>query len=249
MYNLLIALGAGVVVAVLVRLLGFPLWAGIVPGVIVFAGVYLLLARRIATRIGALVQTAQRELSTPATNQRDQKVKVERAITTLEQGLVYGKWQFLIASEVHAQIGMIKYMVKDLDGAAPHLEKANARNYLAKAMQGALFFQKKDYAKMKSSFEAAVRSGKKESLVWAAYAWCLLQLKEKDQAQRVLARGVQINPTDEKLKNALGQLQNDKRLKMKPWEPMWWQFGLEQPPMPVMGGGPGGGRRVQFVRR
>lgn len=248
MWNLLIALACGVAVAVVVSLLGFPIWAGIVPGVIVFFGVYLVLARRVATKMSALTQSAQKELSTPASNQREQKQKVDKAIKTLEEGLKFDKWQFLVASEIHAQIGMIKYMVKDLDGAEGHLNKANPRNYIARAMQGALYFQKKDFTKMRTAFEDAVKSGKKEGLVWAVYAWCLLQLKEKDEARRVLARGVALNPTDEKLKNALTALQNDKRLKMKPWEPMWWQFGLEQPPMPVLGGG-GGGRRVQFGRR
>lgn len=245
MYNLLIAFAAGLAVAILVRLLGFPIWAGIVPGALVFIGAYIVLARRIAARIGALSKSAQKELSTAASNAREQKVKVEKAIRTLEGGLRYDKWQFLVAAEIHAQIGMIKYMVKDLEGAEAHLNKANARNYMAKAMQGALLFQKKEFPRMRQSFEAAVRSGKKEGLVWAVYAWCLLQLKEKDDAQKVLARAVKTNPTDEKLKNALTSVQNDKRLKMKAWEPMWWQFGLEQPPMPVMGGG----RRVQFMRR
>lgn len=248
MYNLLIAIGAGVVIAVAVRLLGFPLWAGIVPGIIVMFGAYLWLARRIGTRISALSQVAQKELSTPASNPREQRVKIDKAVKTLEEGLKYDKWQFMIASELHAQIGMIKYMSKDLDGAEVHLSKSSPRNYMAKAMHGALYFQKKDSAKMKQRFEEAVKSGKKEGVIWAAYAWCLLQLKEKEQAQKVLARAVEANPSDEKLKNALVALQNDKRLKMKAWEPMWWQFGLEQPPMPVMGGG-GGGRRIQFQRR
>ena len=247
MYNLLIALAAGVAIAVGIALFGFPLWAGIVPGTIVFVGAYIFLARRIATRVGALSQSAQKELSSPPANAREQKVKVEKAIRTLEEGLVYDRWQFLVAAEIHAQIGMIKYMMKDLPGAEAHLAKANPRNYMAKAIQAALFFQKKEFGRMRESFEAAVRSGKKEGLVWAAYAWCLLQLKEKDEAQKVLARAVQTNPTDDKLKNALTSVQNDKRLKMKAWEPQWWQFGLEQPPAPVMGGG--GGRRVQYVRR
>jgi tetratricopeptide (TPR) repeat protein len=245
MYNLLIALAAGLAVAIAVTLFGFPIWAGIVPGTIVFVAAYIFLARRIATRIGALSQSAQKELASPASNQREQKVKVEKAIRTLEEGLAFDKWQFMVASEIHAQIGMIKYMMRDLEGAEAHLAKANPRNYMAKAIQGALFFQKKEFARMRQSFEAAVRSGKKEGLVWAAYAWCLLQLKEKDDAQKILARAVQTNPTDDKLKNALTSVQNDKRLKMKAWEPQWWQFGLEQPPQPVMGGG----RRVQFVRR
>ena len=245
MYNLVIGVAAGLAVAIIVRLLGFPLWAGVIPGTLVFGATYIVLARRIAGRVGALSQTAQKELSTASANAREQKVKVEKAIRTLEEGLRYEKWQFLVASEVHAQIGMIKYMVKDFEGAEAHLSRASARNYMAKAMHGALLFQKKEFGRMRDAFEAAVRSGKKEGLVWAAYAWCLLQLKEKDGAQKILARAVQTNPTDEKLKNALTSVQNDKRLKMRAWEPQWWQFGLEQPPMPMMGGG----RRVQFMRR
>ncbi|MBW3579329.1 MAG: tetratricopeptide repeat protein, partial [Actinobacteria bacterium] len=64
--------------AVIVRLLGFPVWAGIVPGLIVFFGTYIVLARRIATRIQALSQTAQRELSAPSANVREQKVKIDK---------------------------------------------------------------------------------------------------------------------------------------------------------------------------
>ena len=249
MINLLISLGIGVGVTILIRLLGFPLWAGIIPGAIAAAAAYLLLARRVATKVQALMGLVQKDLSTSATNQREQKARIEKAIKTLESGLQYEKWQFLVASEIHAQIAMIKYMVKDYDGAQASFEKANPRNYMAKAMQGALYYQRHDAEKMKASFEAAVKSGKKEGVIWAAYAWCLLQLKQKDDAQAVMARAVEANPTDEKLKNGLAQLQNDKRLKMKPWEPMWWQFGLEAPPMQYMGGPGGGGRRVQFVRR
>ena len=89
-----------------------------------------------------------------------------------------------------------------------------------------------------------MKAGKKEGLVWAVYAWCLQQTKERDKAIGVLGRAVAANPSDEKLKAALTALQNDKRMKMKPWEPMWWQFNLESPPQDF-----GGGRRVQFQRR
>ncbi len=64
MYNLLIAFAAGLVVTGAVRLAGLPLLAGVVPGVLVFVGVYVLLARRIAQRLQALVATAQKELQT-----------------------------------------------------------------------------------------------------------------------------------------------------------------------------------------
>ena len=50
-------------------------------------------------------------------------------------------------------------------------------------MQAAIYFQKKDFSSMQESFEAAVKHGNKESLMWAAYAWCLIQNKQSDQAQ------------------------------------------------------------------
>jgi len=247
MYNVLISLAVGIVVALLVKLAGFSLWAGIVPGLIAMVIAFVLLARRVAARIQALMTTVQQDLQSQPTSQKDAQGRVERAVKTLEKGLVYDKWQFMVGPEIHAQIGMLKYMVKDLDGAKSHFDKSSSRNYMAKAMEGALYYQRKDFAAMKRAFEAAVKSGKKESIVWAVYAWCLLQNKEKDEAQRVLARGVEENPKDERLKTSLSQIQNDKRLKMKPYEPMWWQFGLEAPPpmMPPMGGG----RRMQFTTR
>ncbi|HZI11266.1 MAG TPA: tetratricopeptide repeat protein [Myxococcus sp.] len=246
MYNLLISLAVGIAVALLVKLAGFSLWAGLIPAILAMVATFVLLAKRVADRIQKLMAVVQQDLQTQPTSQKDAQAKVDRAVKTLEQGLVYEKWQFLVGPEIHAQMGMLKYMVKDLDGAKAHFDKASSRNYMAKAMEGALLYQRKDFPAMKAAFEAAVKAGKKESIIWAVYAWCLMQNKEKDEALRVLARGVEANPKDEKLKTSLGQLQNDKRLKMKPYEPMWWQFGLEAPPvMPPMGGG----RRMQFITR
>jgi tetratricopeptide (TPR) repeat protein len=243
MYNVLIALGVGVVVTVAVRLAGFPLLAGLIPGVLAFVLTYVLLARRVANRLKALVSTAQKDLQT-ISSPRDRDAKVAKAVKTLEQGLQYEKWQFLVAPQVHGQIGILHYMMKDYVAAEPHLAKASSRDAMAQAMRGALRFQRKEYGTMTEDFERAVKAGKKESLVWAVYAWCLQQAKERDKAIAVLGRAVAANPSDEKLKAGLTALQNDKRLKMKAYEPMWWQFGLEQPPGDV-----GGGRRVQFQRR
>ncbi|WP_338866259.1 tetratricopeptide repeat protein [Myxococcus stipitatus] len=247
MYNLLISLAVGFLVALLVKLANFSIWAGLVPGLIAAVLTFILLARRVATRIQGLMSTVQADLQSQPTSQKDAQGRVERAVKTLEKGLAYEKWQFMVGPEIHAQIGMLKYMVKDLEGAQAHFNKGSSRNYMAKAMEGALFYQRDNVPAMKAAFEAATKSGKKEPIVWAAYAWCLLQKKEKDEALKVLGRGVEENPKDEKLKASLAQLQNDKRLKMKPYEPTWWQFGLETPPMMPPSGG--GGRRMQFVTR
>src|SRR6516164_8396007 len=209
MYNLLIAFAAGVVVTVAVRLAGLPLLAGIIPGGLVFIGVYILLARRIAEKLNALVNTAQKELQT-ISSQRDRDAKVAKAVKTLEQGLQYDRWQIMVASQVHGQIGILHYMMKDYAAAEPHLAQASGRDHMAQAMRGALYYQRKEYPKMTEAFERAVKAAKKESVIWAAYGWCLQQSKERDKAIAVLGRAVAANPNDEKLKASLTQLQNKK---------------------------------------
>jgi tetratricopeptide (TPR) repeat protein len=231
MINLAISLAAGLATALLIRLGGFGFLAGGVPGAVVAIAIYIVLARRTFMKLQQVVQQVQVELSSMTANKKEQIAKGEKAVKLLEAVLPLGRWQFMLESEIHGQIGMIKYLFKDFDGAMASFVKTSARNYFARAMQAAIFFQKKDFVAMEKAFEDAVNHGKKESLMWAAYAWCLTQNKESEKAIKVLARGVENNPSDEKLKKALTALQNDKRLKMSAWEPMWWQLGLEAPPM------------------
>lgn len=244
MFNLLIAFAIGLLVSVAVVLAHFPVFASVAPGVLVFMLAYLLLARRISNRVQKLVKAAQKELSARPANVRDQQQRVEKAVKLLQEGLKYERWQFLIGAELHAQVGMVRYMMKDYEAAAPELAHASNRNYMAQAMQAALFYMRKDYERMEKAFEKAVSSGKKEALVWAVYAWCFQARKQKDRAIAVLTRAVEKNPKEEKLKASLTALQNDKKMKMRAYEPMWWQFGLESPPAEYSGG-----RRVQYVRR
>ncbi len=246
MFNLLIALVAGLVVAALVKAAGFSLLAGIIPGTVVFLGIFIVLGRRSFMQLQAVVQAVQVELSSMTANKKEQQAKADKAIKLLEAALPLGRWQFLLEGEIHGQIGMIKHLFKDSDGALASFKKTGQRNYFAKAMQGAIYFQKKDFAAMKTAFEAAVKHGNKEGLMWAAYAWCLVQNKQNDDALKVLARAVAQNQSDEKLKKALSALQNDKRLKMAPWEPMWWQLGLESPPVQQAQFVGGGARRRGF---
>ena len=248
MLNLLLALAAGVLTAVIIALSGFGVVAAVIPGILVFIGAFIFLGRRSFMSLQKIMGQVQTELSSMPPNPKEQKLKAEKAIKLLESALPLGRWQFLVEAEVHGQIGMIKYLFKDQEGAMASFAKTSGRNYLAKAMEAAVYFQKKDFVSMETTFENAVKSGKKESMVWAAYAWCLTQMKESDKAVRVLARAVEANPADDKLKSALTALQNDKKLKMKAWEPMWWQLGLETPPMQQMQF-QGGGRRARFMRR
>jgi len=248
MINLLLAVAAGFVTALVITLAGFHVVAGIIPGTIVMLGLYILLGRRSFQALEKVFAQVQTELSTIGGNQKEAKVKADKAIKLLEASMPLSKWQFLLASQIQGQIGMIKYLFKDYDGAMAAFAKSGARNYYAKAFSAAILYQRKDMAGMEKSFEEAVTSGKKEGVVWAAYAWCLAQNKESEKALKVMARAVEANPSDEKLKKALTDLQNDKKLKMKAWEPMWWQFGLEAPPV-AQPQFIGGGRKMRGMRR
>ena len=135
-------------------------------------------------------------------------------------------------------------MKRDFAAAKPHLAQASSRNWTAKAYLGCIHFQAKDEAAMKTAFEDAVTGGgKKDAMAWATYAWCLENSKQHDAAIAVAGRAVTENPSDEKLKKLQNQLQNGKRLKMNAFEPAWWQFGLEKPPMEMPQ------QRVRFMNR
>ncbi len=241
MYNLLLSLGMAVLAALAILLAGFSAWAAIFPALLVFVAANIFLGRRISKKVQALLGSVQREL---------QARKVERAVKVLEEALKFEKWQLFLGPEIHSNIGLLLYINKDFEAARSHLEGSGQRgptSARAKAMLGCLHFNAKKSAEMRAAFEGAVKAGKKEGIVWATYAYCLEKLGEREGALRVLARAVQTNPTDEKLKALQVALQNDKRLKMKLYEPEWYQFHLERPPPEF--GGPSGGRRVIYQRR
>lgn len=213
----------------------FSWYAAILPGLIGFAATYLVLAQRAMKELTALSEEAQKEMG---------QQRIDRAIETLKSGFPLGKRQFLVAPLLHANLGTLLYVKGDFDGAFPHLEKGYARNYMAKAMLGAYWFKKGDAEKMKAAFELATKYGKKDPLVWALYAYCLMRLNRKDDALGVLGRGVEKNPSDEKLKNAQLAVQNNKRMKMRAFGPQFYQFHLEPLPHDLTGG-----RRPTWQRR
>jgi tetratricopeptide (TPR) repeat protein len=251
MYNVIISFSTGVAVFFAILAMHFSPWAAIVPAALTFLAANILLARRVGKKVQDLATRAQKEIASAqgALDPKQAQARFDKAIEILSQGFAYSKWQYLIASELHANIGILCYVKKDFEAALPHLKQASTRGQAgarAKAMLGCLAFQKKDEAEVRASFELAVKAGKKDALVWATYAWCLDKLERKDDALKVLARSVEANPSDEKLKASMVAMQNEKKLKMKPYAPEWYQFHLEKPPMDM--GGPGGGRRVIFQR-
>lgn len=228
MYNLLISLAAGFLTTLLV---GFGLGGGelkllygLLPGLTVMGVVYVLLARRILNKVQIIVGQAQAELQQNPQN-------TARAIALLKQCYPLGKWQILIKSQIDAQIGSILYMTQKFDQSEPYLKTSFKKNWVARAMLGALYFKRKNYAEMEAVFEEAAKANKKEALLWNIYAYCMWKSGQTDKAITVLNRAVEAVPTDTKSKTNLNALQNNKKMKMRSWNMMWYQFHLDKPPV------------------
>jgi tetratricopeptide (TPR) repeat protein len=239
MYNLLISIAAGVAVSVGVAFgTGLGLVAAIVPGLITTLAIYFVLMRRTWKRLEVIFEAMQREVAAQ---------KIEKAIQTLQGGFVLAPWQFLVASQLHSNIGILHYLKQDLDGALPHLEKSFSRNWVARGMLGATRYRKNDLDGATKVLEGAVATNKKEGVLWSLYAWILEKEDRHDQAIAVLARASRANPSDEKLKTSLQALQNGKKLKLgKLYAEQWFQFMLERPPPELVGAGFRGGRRAIY---
>jgi tetratricopeptide (TPR) repeat protein len=240
MYNLLISLAAGLAVTLAIRFGSNVGWVGsILPGLLALGVAYFVLARRSWKQLEALMGTVQKELMAQ---------KFDRALQTLQGGFALAPWQFLVASQIHSQIGVLRYVRQDFAAAQPHLEKSFSRHGIARAMLAVTHYRKKDLEKMRKIFDEAAKDNKKEGLIFAAWAWIEEKEGKHDQAIAVLARGLKSNPGDEKLKAAAQTLQNDKRLKLgKLYGEQWFQFHLEKMPPQMVS--PSGGRRIVYQRR
>ena len=239
MYNLLISLAIGAAVAAALALgteLGVA--AAVFPGLLAATIAYFVLARRTWKKLEAIFGAMQRAV---------QAQKIDKAVQTLQGGFVLAPWQFLVASQLHSNIGILLFLKKEDDAALPHLEKSFSRNWIARGMLGVTRYRKRDVDGMKKVFEEAVKVNKKEGVLWSAYAWILEKEGRHEEAIAVLGRAVAANASDEKLKTSLQALQNGKKLKLgKLYQEQWFQFRLEQPPPEFAGAGFRGGRRAIY---
>ncbi len=236
MINLALSLLAAAVTLVVVLLLTH--WSFvylILPALAGFAIAFFLLNRRVSTRVQDLMATVQKDL---------QAGRVEKAMELLRTGFALAPWQFMLGAQLHGALGVLLYARKEFDEALPHLKRSFFRDWQAQATLGALYFQRKDYAAMTAAFEQAVKAGKKEGMAWSIYAYCWQKAGDQAKAQQILARAVEKNPSDERLKTNLSNVQNNKKIKMKSYEPAWYQFHLERLPPELSGG-----KRVVWQRR
>ncbi len=220
MINLLLGLGAAIALVLLSSLLGIRLWLSIPLGLLAGGGLFIWLGRKIQEQLEKIFTRAGELLK---------KQHFDAAIEVMKEGYKLGPRQFLVKGSIDGQIGVVQYLRKKNDEAEPLLQSASMQHYVAKAMLGILQWKRGEKKKAKQTFELALKSGKKESLLYGVFAYVLNEMKERDAAIAVLNRGLKICKDDERLLSNRSLLQNGKPMKMKVYGEQWYQFMLERP--------------------
>ncbi|MEI6206959.1 MAG: hypothetical protein WCP20_09270 [Desulfuromonadales bacterium] len=221
MYNLYISAAVAVVVVVLPLFLFHLVWWGaLMLGILALVITFVLLSRISMKKVMVAIETAGKDLQA-------QPPRFEKAVRELKDALQYGKWQFFVDGQLNSQIGMIYYMKRDFSNAFPYLEKSFFKNWAALGMLAVSYMKRQKPDKMVSTFERAVQWNGKESLLWSLYAFCLNENGDTGKAKEIIAKGLKKLPGDEKLKDNLECLEQGKKMKMRAYGDVWFQFHLE----------------------
>ncbi len=222
MYTIIISLLVGFSVGIALSLADlFHISLGIIVGFILSVVVFIMLGRKRSKLVMPQMETAQRLM---------QNQKFKQAIELLESLRIHGKWMMLLEGQVDALIGMIHYIQNKEDLAFQHLEKATAKHWYAMIIYGFLLNKRKKEDLMIKKFEFALKLTRKEPLLWNAYAYCLELNNKQDAAIEVLNRAVKRLGTNQETINNLKNLQNQKKMNMKPFGEMWYGLRIERAP-------------------
>ena len=221
MFNLAISIGAAILFAFLLKWpFGVSPWVGAPLGLLLGGGLFYYLAKRVHDSLEAIFKMAAEQLK---------RRHLEAAIQTMKSGYKWSRWQLLVKSSIDAQIGAIQYMRNKPLEAEPLLKSAGINQYIAKAMLAILQWKRGEKANAKKTFGLAIRAGKKESIMYALFAYVLNEMHEKDEAIKILDQGLKYCKGDERLLDNRTLLQNRKPMKLKKYGEQWYQFLLERP--------------------
>lgn len=219
MYNLLVSLGLALVTFVVVALILRPV-AGVVPALLVFGVAFFLLTRRVGRRVNAEMEPLLGML---------QAQQIDRAREHLE-GIKrrWGPWQFLLAGQIDAQLGMLDYVQMKWDEALPKLQAGRFRNGQAQVAIGAIHHRRGELEAAWRELESAVKTSPKDVVVYLVYATLLARSGERNRALEVLGRGLQVLPDSEILQQTQKDLANKRRLRTDRYPESWYQFFPEE---------------------
>ena len=180
---------------------------------------FILLVRVVMKKVEAMMIGAQQDVMAN---------RAEKAIASLKAGMKYGAWQFYVKQQINSQIGTILYMKRDFNDAVPYLENGFVRNWVSMGMLAISYMKKNKTTKMVATFDKAVSGAGKEPMIYALYAYCLDKTGDRQKGIEVLQKGLKKTANDERLQENIELLQAGKKMKMKGFGDMWYQFHLEK---------------------
>ena len=220
MLNLLISLAAAIVVIALCVLLKISLWIALPLSLTIGLLLFMYLGRRVQRYLEKIFDRASELIK---------RQRFDQAIEIMAEGYRFSKWQFLVKGSIDGQIGVLYYLRKKIDKAEPLLNSSGFQHYIAKAMLAIVLWKRGEKQKAKDTFQLALKSGRKDSLLYAVYAYVLNEMKERDKAIEILNSGLKACKGDERLLLNRNNLQNNRSMKMKVFGDQWYQFMLERP--------------------
>lgn len=246
MYNLLIAGGC----ALLAYGVGaaFAGWlAGLIPALLAFGGALFYTSRRIGKQIEVIAKKAMEEL---------QGGNMAAARATFRTALPLGKWQVLVAPQIHAQLGAIDYleacsmlMQRQITTSKQKFteskaELEQAQDWRARTMLACVLHRENNTDAAVATLKAVEQPGKVrflpgaspsgEALFYAVYAYILNEAKRRDEALQVVGRGLESLPKHAGLLAVQEAMSNRKRPDFKVLGESWYQFFPEHIPQEVL---------------
>jgi tetratricopeptide (TPR) repeat protein len=219
MYNILISLAIGLIFGALVALSPLGLWGGFFVFVLVTVASIFVSTRIVMKKVTAIMEVVQKDL---------QANHPEKAIKVLETALVYAPWQVYLKGQIRSQIGMIHFLRRDFATAFEFLKEGFIRNWPAMGMLAVTYMKKNKPSLMIDAFEKGVAANKKEPMLWNLYAYCLEETGQHGKAIEIMEKGLKKTAGNDILKANLALLREGKKMKMKDWGELWYQFHLEK---------------------
>ncbi len=236
----------------------------VLPAFAVGVAIFIWMSRRISKRFEAVNSAAEKELQSlqQLGQQMAQRppnmrspgqlgTRIDGVVEIYKSGFQLSRWQLGVSTMLNARIGMLLFskpqIVPDTSygECIPYLEKAAVKGKAAQllsslwpawAMLGIAYYKKdkNDLARVRPVFEKALSNVKKEGMFWQIYAWLLAKEDQIDEAIAVLARAHEALPEDKAISENLTALQNRKKMQMKAYGDLWYQFGLDMPKIQMM---------------
>lgn len=212
------------------------IWAGIIPFFIVAPISMIILNRRTSKSVQAIILKSQEMMANlpKLPSEQARKNLLDKCVEEMKKAYKYKNYMLFLDKQINAQIGSIYYIQKRFKEAEPYLANVFIQQGNALAMYACILFKNKKEDEMIKAFEKAVKFSRKIPLLWNVYAWCLNEMKKRDEAIKVLNRALVDNPGDKITQDNLDLLKNSGAMKMRAYNEQWYQFWLEEPPKQII---------------